>query len=163
MTTWSERSRTQAVMLNPALLATLTANAAIQYRDNGEKAMPWVYAYIIAPLVLHRATRESLPRNIRANLNTWVAEHPVEHAGFARRAVSLKDSVQEGLRFGLRSGILAVDRDGGLLAELAGGRGHTLAKDSEVQQIVARAGFVGRWLAKIEQPATVFVVLGVAP
>jgi len=163
MTTWSERSRTQAVMLNPALLATLTANAAIQYRDNGDRSMPWVYAFIIAPLVLHRATRESLPRNIRANLNTWVAEHPVEHAGFARRAVSLKDSVQEGLRFGLRSGILAVDRDGGLTAELAKGRGHTLAKNSEVQQIVARAGFVGKWLVKIEQPATVFVVLGVAP
>lgn len=163
MVTWSERSRTQAVMLNPALLATLIANAAIQYRANDDRAMPWVYAFVIAPLVLHRATRESLPRNIRANLNTWVAEHPVEHAGFARRAISLKDLVQEGLRFGLRTGILVVDQHGGLTAELAQGKDHTLAKGSEVQQIVARAGFVGRWLAKIEQPATVFVVLGVAP
>lgn len=150
-------------MLNPALLATLTANAAIQYRDNADRAMPWVYAFIVAPLVLHRATRESLPRSVRANLNAWVAEHPIEHAGFARRADSLKDSVQEGLRFGLRSGILAVDQAGGLTAGLAKGKGHTLAKDSEVQRIVARAGFVGRWLAKIEEPATVFVVLGVAP
>ncbi|WP_283616581.1 three component ABC system middle component [Mycolicibacterium poriferae] len=163
MTTWSERSRTQAVMFNPALLATLTANAAIRYRGDGDQAMPWVYAFIIAPLVLHRGTRESLPRNIRANLNTWVADHPVEHAGLARRALSLRDPVQEGLRFGLRAGILAVDRDGGLTGELASGRGHALEKDSEVQHIVARAGFVGRWLAKIEQPATAFVVLGVAP
>jgi len=163
MTTRSGRSRTQAAMLNPALLASLTANAAIQYRNNADRTMPWVYAFIIAPLVLHRATRESLPRSVRANLNAWVAEHPVEHAGFARRAVSLKDSVQEGLRFGLRTGILAVDSEGGLTAQLAKGKGHTLAKDSEVQRIVARAGFVGKWLAKIEEPATVFVVLGVAP
>lgn len=125
--------------------------------------MPWVYAFIIAPLVLHRGTRESLPKNIRANLNTWVAEHPVEHAGFARRAVSLRDAVQEGIRFGLRGGLLTIDQDGRLTALLASGKGHTLAKDSEVQQIVARAGFVGRWLTKIDQPATVFVVLGVAP
>lgn len=163
MTTWSERSRTQAVMLNPALLATLTANAALQYRSNSETPMPWVYCYIIAPLVLHRGTRESLPKNIRANLNTWVAEHPIEHAGFAPRAQSLRDCVQEGLRFGLRTNLLSINEEGGLTASLASGKGHTLAKDSEVQQIVARAGFVGRWLTKIEQPATVFVVLGVAP
>ncbi|MCU1681959.1 MAG: hypothetical protein JWQ81_2698 [Amycolatopsis sp.] len=150
-------------MLNPALLATLTANAAHLYRENGERAMPWPLAFIIAPLVLHRATRESLPRTVRANLNAWVADHPVEHAGFARRATSLKGSVQEGMRFGLRNGVLAVDADGGLIASLARGKGHTLAKDSDVQQIVARAGFVGRWLTKIEQPATVFVVLGVTP
>lgn len=150
-------------MLNPALLATLTSNAALQYRDNSEHAMPWVYAYIVAPLVLHRGTRESLPKSVRANLNTWVAEHPVEHAGFAPRAVSLRDYVQEGLRFGLRTSLLSVDEAGGLTASLASGRGHTLAKESEVQQIVARAGFVGKWLTKIEQPATAFVVLGVAP
>jgi hypothetical protein len=163
MTTWSERSRTQAVMLNPALLATLTANAASQYRDHSDHLMPWFYAYIVAPLVLHRGTRESLPKNVRANLNTWVADHPVEHAGFAPRAVSLRDSVQEGLRFGLRTGLLSVNDAGGVTASLAKGRGHSLAKDSEVQAIVARAGFVGKWLTKIEQPATVFVVLGVAP
>lgn len=163
MTSWRERSRTQAVMLNPALLGTITANAALQYRSNREQTMPWVYAFIIAPLVLHRGTRESLPKNSRANLYTWVADHPVEHAGFAPRAVSLRDSVQEGIRFGLRSGLLTVEQDGGLSASLASGRAHTLAKDSEVQQIVARAGFVGQWLTKIDQPATVFVVLGVAP
>ncbi len=150
-------------MLNPALLATLTATAALRYRDNGEHSMPWVYAFIVAPLVLHRGTRESLPRTVRANLNTWVAEHPVEHAGFRRRAVSLREVVQEGIRFGLRGGLLSVDETGGFTASLASGRGHTLAGDSEVQRIVARAGFVGQWLTKIDQPATVFVVLGVAP
>lgn len=163
MTSWSERSRTQAVMLNPALLATITANAALRFRDTSGNAMPWAYSFIVAPLVLHRGTREALPRTTRANLNAWVADHPVEHGGFARRAVSLKDSVQEGIRFGLRTGILQVDLQGGLLASLASGKGHTLARDSEVQQIVARAGFVGKWLTKIEQPATVFIVLGVAP
>ena len=150
-------------MLNPSLLATIIANAALQFRSNSDSAMPWTYSYLVAPLVLHRGTREALPKTTRTNLNAWVADHPVEHAGFARRAVSLRDSVQEGLRFGLRTGILEVDSAGGLRAFLASGRGHTLAKDSEVQQIVGRAGFVGKWLTKIEQPATVFVVLGVAP
>ena len=163
MTSWSERSRTQAVMLNPALLATITANAADQYQTTSGNAMPWTYSFIVAPLVLHRGTRDALPRTTRTNLNAWVAEHPVEHAGLARRALSLRDSVREGIRFGLRTGMLQVDREGGWLASLASGKGHTLERDSEVQQIVARAGFVGKWLTKIEQPATVFVVVGVTP
>ena len=88
MTAWSERSRTQAIMLNPALLAVIVANAALQYRANSEHGMPWPLAFIVAPLVLHRGTRDSLPRTTRANLGLWVADHPVEHAGFARRARS---------------------------------------------------------------------------
>lgn len=75
----------------------------------------------------------------------------------------MTSSVQEGLRFGFRAGILRVDEQGGLLASLASGKGHTLEKDSEVQRIIARAGFVGKWLTKVEHPATVFVLLGVAP
>ncbi|NKW46034.1 hypothetical protein GS979_06345 [Rhodococcus hoagii] len=163
MTSWSERSRTQAVMLNPALLAAITASAAIQYRKAGKTAMPWSYSFIVAPLVLHRRTREELPRTTRTHWSAWISEHPIEHAGFARRALSLKEPVQEGIRFGLRNGMLQVDDDGNLLASLASGKGHALAKDSDVQNLVARAGFVGRWLTKIDQPATVFVLLGVAP
>ncbi|MFJ4105699.1 three component ABC system middle component [Amycolatopsis japonica] len=160
---WSERSRTQAAMLNPAFLASLTASAALRYQETSGRTMPWVFSFIVAPLVLHRDTRESLPRTIRANLSTWVADHPIEHAGFAQRAVSLRESVQEGLRFGLRNGVLSVTDDGGLAGYLATGKGHTLTKDSDAQQVVARAGFVGRWMSKIDQPATVFTTLGVAP
>ncbi len=163
MTAWTQRSRTEAVMLNPALLAAITASAAAQFHAASDRAMPWPYAHIVAPLVLHRGTREALPRDTRTHLTNWVADHPVEHAGLGRRALSLREAVQEGMRFGLRYRMLEVAPDGGLLGSLASGRGHTLPKDSDVQRIVARAGFVGRWLTKIEQPATVFVVLGVAP
>jgi hypothetical protein len=150
-------------MLNPALLAAIAASAAIRFHDAGKTSMPWPYSFIVAPLVLHRGTRDALPRTTRTHWSTWVADHPVEHAGFARRALSLKESVQEGIRFGLRNGMLRVDEQGGLHASLASGKGHTLARDSEIQRIVARAGFVGKWLTKIDQPATVFVLLGVAP
>ncbi|MEU3628897.1 three component ABC system middle component [Amycolatopsis coloradensis] len=33
----------------------------------------------------------------------------------------------------------------------------------ELADILRKAGFAGRWLAKIDSPATVFAVLGVAP
>ena len=150
-------------MLNPALLAVLIGNAATQYHRHGGNPMPWPLSFVVAPFVLHRGTREALPRSLRTNLAAWIAEHPVEHAGFGRRAFSLKNPVQEGLRFGIRSGVLAVDDDGCLIGSLASGRGHTLAQGSEVREIVSKAGFVGKWMTKVDQPATAFVLLGVAP
>ncbi|WP_369795632.1 three component ABC system middle component [Kocuria sp. ICS0012] len=163
MTGWHERSRTEAAMLNPALVAAIVANAALQYHSHGGHSMPWPLSFVVAPMVLHRGTREALPTTSRTNLGAWVADHPVEHAGFARRALSLRDPVQEGIRFGLQNGLLHVDSEGCLTGTLASGRGHTLERGSEAKQIVAKAGFVGKWLAKVDQPATTFVVLGVAP
>lgn len=163
MIAWHERSRAEATMLNPALLAAIIANAASQYRAHSKNAMAWPLAFLVAPFVLHRGTRESLPRSMRANLGAWVAEHPVEHAGFGARALSLRDSVREGMRFGIANRILEIDNEGCVLGSLAQGRGHTLEPKGEVQEIVSKAGFVGKWLTKVDQPATAFVLLGVAP
>lgn len=171
-------------MLNPALLATVTANAAMQYQRARTEPMPWPLAFLVAPMVLHKGTRDALPRDQRSHLSGWIAQNPVVHAGFAPRAVQLRDLVLEGIRFGLRYGALTVADEGGLHGHLssgviaAKGRARALAKakaagedriiavlseGTDLGQIVTRAGFVGRWLTKLESPATAFVMMGVAP
>lgn len=171
-------------MLNPALFATITANAAMQYQRERSEPMPWPLAFLIAPMVLHKGTRDTLPPNIRSHLSTWIAQNPAVHAGFAPRAVQLRDLVLEGLRFGIRYESLTVTEDGGLEGHLssgvidANGRARAVAsaraagedriiavlsEGTDLGQIVTRAGFVGRWLTKLESPATAFVMMGVAP
>lgn len=162
MTAWRSRSRVQAVMLNPAMLAALTAAAASEYERSDGEPMPWPLAYLIAPLVLHRGTREALPRTTRTHLGNWVSQNPVIHAGIPARARSLAEPVREGLRFGLAHGVLKVDERGGLSGDLAAPR-KKVATAGEVDQIIAKAGVVGKWFAKIDQPATTFALLGVAP
>ncbi|MDN5745730.1 MAG: DUF6521 family protein [Nocardioidaceae bacterium] len=161
MTAWRFRSRAQAAMLNPALLAAITAAAASEYKRATGEPMPWPLAYLIAPLVLHRSTRESLPRTTRTHLGNWVSQNPVIHAGLSARAQSLAEPVREGLRFGLRHGALEVDDRGRLTGDLVAPA--KKAAPGEAGQIIAKAGLVGKWLAKIDHPATVFAVMGVAP
>jgi ABC-three component (ABC-3C) system Middle Component 3 len=64
---------------------------------------------------------------------------------------------RQGIRFGLRAGVLT--REGGAL------NGHLDAEASlgELRQLIRHAALVGRWLAKTDQPSTVFALLGVAP
>ncbi len=149
-------------MLNPALLAAVTAAAASEYQRATGEPMPWPLAYLVAPLVLHRGTREALPRTTRTHVGNWVSQNPVLHAGVPARAQSLAAPVREGLRFGLAHGVLQVDDQGRLTGDLAAPQKKSAAPD-EVAQIIARAGQVGKWFAKIDQPATAFAMLGVAP
>jgi len=160
MTAWTDRPPIVAAMLNPALITAILASAADGYRKESGRALPWPLAFIIAPLVLHRATRQALPSSTRTHLATWTSRNPVLRAGFPPRAQGLVQPIREGLRFGLSHGVLTLEDDG------LHGRIRTPRKfqmPDELAEILRRAGFAGRWLAKIDNTATVFAVLGVAP
>jgi hypothetical protein len=118
--------------------------------------MIWPLTFIVAPLVLHRSTRHALPRSTTTHLASWVSRNAVLQAGFAARARALAPAVREGTRFGLRHGVLTVSA-GGLDGTVGSGR------DPELQQLLRSAQLVGRWLAKTDQPATAFAILGVEP
>lgn len=119
--------------------------------------MPLELSFLVAPLVLHRPTRTELPKRYDSHLARWVTTHEVLAAGFGERARALVQPVREGIRFGLRTGAL----------ELQGTRvsGHLVsqkpAQIGDVLDVIAKAGFVGRWFAQLESPSTAFALLGV--
>jgi hypothetical protein len=156
VTAWTERPRVEATLLNPALVAVLLAAAARDY-DSDRHGMPWPLAFLIPPLVLHRPTREVLPRNTRTHFSTWIRRHPLLRAGFPSRAAAMVPITREGVRFGMRAGVLS-RRGQALIGHL-----DAEAQPGELQQLVRRAALVGRWIAKTDQPSTVFALLGVAP
>jgi len=161
MTSWTTRSPAAAAMLNPALLAVVAAAAAEEYARAIREPMPWPLSFLVAPLVLHRGTREALPRTTRSHLSTWVSNNPLLRAGFPQRAQSLTGPVREGLRFGLAHDVLAITDDGGLRGAIA--QAARPYPDGDIAAVVRAAGFVGKWLTKLDQPATAFVLLGVTP
>lgn len=146
-------------MLNPALLASLITAAAGEYHRAAGDPMPWPLAFLVAPMVLHRRTRNALPRTTRTHLANWLASHPVEHAGFARRVHALADVVREGLRFGLAHSMLSIDDQGRVLGTV---NARPLSS-TETRALINKAGFVGKWLAKLDEPATAFILLNVKP
>ena len=161
MKAWADRSQESAALLNPALLAVVCAAAASQYERESDEAMPWPLAFLVAPLVLHRGTREALPRNTRTHLSTWITSNPVIRAGFPQRALSLAGLVREGLRFGMTHDALSVTADGGMHAVFSPSA--RPIEGGDAAEIVRSAGFVGKWFTRADQPATLFALLGVAP
>ncbi|MET9888123.1 three component ABC system middle component [Streptomyces sp. NPDC006430] len=158
MPSWTRRPQASAAFLNPALIAGIAATAARDYeREASGRLMPWPMAFLVAPLVLHRPTRRALPTSTRTHLTNWVADHPVLVAGLAPRSSSLGPAVREGLRFGLRHQMLAIEQ-GCLKGTLAKSR-----TEGELAELIKAASLIGRWTAKSENPSTIFALLGVRP
>ena len=139
-------------MLNPALITAIIATAADEYHKASTRVPPWPLFFIITPLVLHRGTRQALPKSTTTHLTTWVSRNPLLRAGFPYRAQGLVEPVKEGMRFGLTHGILSINGDG-FIGRIYRPRGFRLPE--ELADILGRAGFVGRWLAKIDNAASV--------
>lgn len=156
MTAWQGGSRIRAAYLNPAMVAVVLAAAADGYARDAREAMSWPLAFLAAPLVLHKSTRQALPSRTSTHLPTWLSRNPLLHAGIAPRAVALRSTVTDGMRFGVRHGLLSLES----------GRLHgaaVSAKEAELRSLISSSTLVGRWFAKTGQPSTVFVLLGVEP
>lgn len=146
-------------MLNPAFLSVAIAAAAIGYQRETDEPMPLPLAFLVAPLVLHRQTREQLPIRINSHLSKWVMSNPVIAAGFGSRARILVEPVREGLRFGLRTGALHLDEEG-----LAGRlRSKRMPTTGDVAIVYRKSTFVGRWFSQLDTPTTAYALLGVTP
>ncbi|MGW5637908.1 three component ABC system middle component [Streptomyces sp. NPDC003832] len=158
-TGWNEPAPLAAVMLNPALIATLLSTATDAYTRRHPSGMPWALPFIVAPMALHRGTRDALPASTRTHLSTWISHHPVLRAGFPHRAKVLVAPVRAGLRFALRHDTLAVHHD--RLKPAAMPR-TTPPSDTEMHDILRSARLLGRWMAENET-AAVFAGLGVQP
>jgi hypothetical protein len=161
MTASVPRSPVGRAMLNPALLTVIATAAAEEYHRAAKEPMPWALMFLVPPMVLHRDTREALPRTTATHWSTWVGRNPVLLSGYPLRARSLVEPTRAGLRFGLVQGVLAIDDDQRL-------RGHLRAKArpadvGDVAVVLRSSGFVGKWLTKLDSPATAFALLGVAP
>jgi len=157
VTAWAQRSRIQAVYLNPAAIAAVIAAAASGYESAAnDRAMAWPISFVVSPLVLHLPTREALPSTTATHVTAWISRNPILRAGFPARARSLAPLVYEGLRFGLRHGLLTIAGDAvhGQIRR---------SSDNELASLLRQATFVGRWLAKTDQPATIFAIFGVEP
>lgn len=159
-TGWAERDPTTDAMYNPALIACLLSVAADAHLKQSSSGMPVALSFIIAPMTLHRLTRQSCKTaRFTTHLRTWVERNPLVCVGFPERAQDLVAVVRQGLRFALRHEVLRLSGD----VLLPRGRVPVRIPDHpELEDILRTSRLLGRWLAK-NDTATVFALMGVKP
>ncbi len=165
MTQWHERSREEQALLNPAFCSLLIWCAAKGYESVNPNGMSFEEAFLILPMILHRATRDTLPRNSRTSLATWISSNPLAQGQIATRSRALVNFTREGILFGGMQRVIRIE-NGRLLSNEDWLRPFTRSlgeTSDEVRQCAQKAEFIGRWFALSGNSATVFALIGVRP
>ncbi len=116
------------------------------------------------PVVLHKTTRQGLPRTVRTPLAAWLADHPEAQIRFAERALALAPSVKEGILFGTNGQLLQRSSSRLLAAPRPQAMtGFLKEATAEVADCVKKAEFIGKWLARSGDYSTVMALWGMTP
>lgn len=160
MIPWNQRPIEVANLFNPAFCALLLKQAVEGYQHSVKRGMDFPLAFIVLPIVLHRATREALP-TIATKLNVWMQRHHEVRIGFAERAQNLTPLTKEGLIFALQQDALQLDHTGALIPGTLKLKKNSIAATSETAACLKKAEFIGRWFAEAGNTVTLLSAWGI--
>lgn len=165
MTRWELRPQEERGLLSPSFLATLLWHAAQGYENEPTRSMAFEEAFLILPVVLHKGTRDLLPRTTRTSLPTWLDEHRLVRSNVGTRAKLLVPYAKEAMAFGLTNNLIqyangAITANQGLLRKV---NSFVRQSSDEVKECAKRAEFVGRWFSQAGVASTVLALFGVRP
>ena len=165
MSQWTSRPAEERALLNPSFCSCLLWQASVGYESIAHTPLPFDISFLVLPTVLHRETRESLPKVVRTSLAAWINDNPLARSHIADRARTLVPFTKEAMMYGGLHGLLVL-QGGAIAANLEWKR--RIAADlsdstDEVRSCAQRAEFVGKWLASSGSSGTVMAILGVRP
>lgn len=164
MRDWINRSPEVAALLNPAFCAFLISSGLDAYIKNEKEGAPFLFPFIMLPLVLHKPTRQMFPRTTRTTFSSWItnADTAIAKVGFAERARNLVPYIQESLTFAIQNRSLLIT-DAGLLKSVSPARKSIPNATQEVNECVRASIMCGKWFSMVGDFKTAMALLGVRP
>jgi hypothetical protein len=151
-------------LLNPAFAGLVLIRAVNGFNRETKSGFPYIYSYLVLPLVLHPETRERLPQAITTRLPSWAERNSEITALLPRRVADLAPATREALFLAATTQLITLGASAEITSAVAEKTLSNFEKNSastEVEACLNKANFVGRWLATSGTSATVLTVLGV--
>lgn len=150
-------------LLNPMFTGAVITRAVEGYNEVAGVGFPFAYGYLVGPLVLHAQTRLALPSSVATKLLPWTERSGEIVAAIPRHAKELAPYSSKGIFAALTGGLLELTPNSTLVAKKSAKlKAYSSQSGSEeVEAILKKSNFVGKWLAAAGTTATVFTALGV--
>lgn len=164
MKEWTQRPTEIAALLNPAFCGFLIMISLDAYTKIVDKGAPYIFPFIMLPLVLHQPTRLAFPKTTRTAFSTWItkADSAFAKVGFAERARNMTPYVKEALTFAMQHNSICLT-ESGLLKTLPPVRKSLPNATEEVKECIRAATMCGNWFSKVGDFKTAMALLGVKP
>ena len=165
MKPWAERAREEAHLLNPPFCCVVISAASSEYNKTSAQAFSFAMAFMILPIILHKKTRDSLPRTVRTSLPVWLETHAEARVGFYERLMALKPYTFEAIRYGLISNWITLEETGNIQCIVSSRKINQAISSLEGDAMVCikSARFLGKWLTTMASTETIMTLWGIRP
>ncbi|MBD1856715.1 MULTISPECIES: three component ABC system middle component [Leptolyngbya] len=163
MQTWERRPTEFAHLFNPAFCSVILQGAVRDFGTVQEEGMPYALFFLVLPIVLHKSTRQVLPKKATTKLHAWLQEHPQVLIGFADRTRSMVPYTKEALAFGLHTDIIRFNDNGNLTWVRKKIKTLPWETGTERAECYSKAKLTGRWLGQSGETATIYTMWGIRP
>ncbi|MDO8871786.1 MAG: DUF6521 family protein [Methanoregula sp.] len=168
MRSWDRRSIEEANLLNPAFLSVITHQCVRGYVDGTGSNAPYVLPFLVAPLILHKNTRDNLPSTIATKFPTWISQltGTQAKAGYAQRASSIVPFMKEAMIISISNKIIIPTENNYFLTYNPKINIPSIVKDPFTHEVIdcfKKSHFCGRWFARAGSIETIMALLGVKP
>ncbi|MGH9891092.1 MAG: three component ABC system middle component [bacterium] len=165
MKSWATRTREEAHLLNPAFCCVTITSACAGYNESNGQPLPFALGFMVLPIILHKHTRESLPRTSRTSMPAWLQEHAEARLGFHERLTALRPHTREAMYYGLAFDWIAMGDSGVIRCVGPDTRINRAVRslDGDARDCASRARFLGKWLGTTASTETTMALWGIRP
>ncbi|MCB0382450.1 MAG: hypothetical protein KDD05_03900 [Psychroserpens sp.] len=160
---WENRTAILANLLNPAFCGEIIRRFIKAYNDKSDKQASFILCFIVLPILLHKETREQLPKTTNTHLLTWIDSKDALFIDFPSRVKNMKTYTKEALMFLLYQEAIIFNVEARIETTAFRKKRHNGEGTEEVDEIFKKAEFLGKWLTKAEDIKTLFSFLRITP
>ncbi len=133
------------------------------FTEQSQNGMPYPLIFLLLPIVLHKNTRETLPKSLATKMHPWLQQNEEVKIGFSDRCAAITGYTREAILFGVAGTLFRFSSDLTLQAPPLRLPPLAWPRDSEPVICRQRARFVGKWLATAGDVTTIFATWGILP
>ena len=124
---------------------------------------PFALSFIILPILLHKETREKMPRSVRTYFFVWVEENDYLFFDFSKRTKSMVKYTKEAISFLLAYDKIAITENGDIVTQDV--RLKQIPNDDyqEYNEILKKAEMLGKWLSTSSDVKSIYSFFRITP
>jgi ABC-three component (ABC-3C) system Middle Component 3 len=156
-----KRSTETRNLLNPAFCGLIYASIVDGYNSKSEGAIPFYLLYILMPIVLHKESRQTIPKSSLTKFLTWIQQSEQIKIGLPERAISLKPFVSEAAIFLHGQGHIESDQKLGIRTTNTTKIKNIVKKSESIKEYTRKAKTLGAMCGKNNSDLSILALLGV--
>lgn len=162
-TAWEERNTIVANLFNPAFCGEVIRVVINSYNRHTKNIFPFAFSFIILPILLHKKTRDKMPRTIRTYFFVWVEENDNLFFDFSLRTKSMVKYTKEALQFLLAYQKIVITREGEIATSIEKVKLINKEDFEEYNEIIKKAEMLGKWLATTSDVKSIYSFFRITP